>query len=232
MNLIELKIGRDADSGKLCVVVGGRKVLAGEAGSVPRSVSREHVAITVSDQGVIVVRNVDIENDLYVNNYPVEQKRIVRGDSIELGADRCQLGWNILDKVFTLADIRPLEKVWKDYQEERLRLQIKERRFGVLRSATGILTTAAMILGFMELGGGAANSLRLILYGTSFAVTLVFFIMAWRTASRLPLLQQQLEEDVRKRYCCPQCSAIFNLQNYDLLRQMKKCPHCGAFIIG
>ena len=230
MNLMELMIGRDADSGKLCVAVGGKNVLAGETDSVPKSVSREHVRLTVTDEGHLILQNLNIENDLYVNNYGVERKCIQQGDRIELGHDHYQLSWDILDSFIRLADIRPLEQVWKDYQAERLRLQIKERRFGVLRSATGILTTAAMILGFLELGGNG-NSLRLILYGSSFLVTLAFFVIAWRSASQVPLSQQQLEESIRHRYCCPSCGSLFNLQSYDFLRQMKKCPHCGAIII-
>lgn len=230
MNLMELKIGRDGESGKLCVAVAGKNVLAGEADSVPKSVSREHVLVTVTDEGAVILQNLNIENDLYVNNYGVERKRVQHGDRIELGHDHYQLSWELLDKFFRLADIRPLEQVWKDYQAERLRLQIQERRFGVLRSATGLLTTAAMILGFME-GSGNGVSLRLILYIVMGVVSLLFLVIAWRSASRVPLRQQQLEEETRHRYSCSACGCLFNLQSYDLLRQMKKCPHCGALII-
>ena len=230
MNLMELKIGRDGESGKLCVTVAGKNVLAGEADSVPKSVSREHVLVTVTDEGTVILQNLNIENDLYVNNYGVERKRVQHGDHIELGHDHYQLSWELLDKFFRLADIRPLEQVWKDYQAERLRLQIQERRFGVLRSATGLLTTAAMILGFME-GSGNGVSLRLILYIVMGVVSLLFLVIAWRSASRVPLRQQQLEEETRHRYSCSACGSLFNLQSYDLLRQMKKCPHCGALII-
>lgn len=230
MNLMELKIGRDGESGKLCVTVAGKNVLAGEADSVPKSVSREHVLVTVTDEGTVILQNLNIENDLYVNNYGVERKRVQHGDHIELGHDHYQLSWELLDKFFRLADIRPLEQVWKDYQAERLRLQIQERRFGVLRSATGLLTTAAMILGFME-GSGNGVSLRLILYIVMGVVSLLFLVIAWRSASRVPLRQQQLEEETRHRYSCSACGCLFNLQSYDLLRQMKKCPHCGALII-
>ena len=230
MNLIELKIGRDGESGKLCIAVGGKNVLAGEPDCVPKSVSREHVLLTVADDGGIILQNLHIENDLFVNSYGVERKRIRHGDHIELGSDHYPLSWELLDKFFRLADIRPLEQVWKDYQDARLQLQIKERRFGVLRSATGLLTTAAMILGFME-GSGNGISARLILYVVMGVVSLVFLIVAWRSASRVPLRQQQLEEEIRRRYVCPSCGSLFNLQSYDLLRQMKKCPHCGSFII-
>ena len=232
MNILELTIGRDAQSGELGVTVAGKKVLAGDADSVPRSVSREHLRLTVTDKGAVILQNLNIENDLYVNSYAVERKRICHGDRIELGSDRYQLDWSILDKIFTLADNRPLEQVWSYYQQERLRLQIRERRFGVLRSATGILTMAAMILGFMELGGGTANSLRVALYGSAFLVTLILFVIAWLSASRIPQRQQQLEEETRRRYCCPQCGCLFSLQSYDMLRQMKKCPHCGAIFVG
>ncbi|MBO4802847.1 MAG: FHA domain-containing protein [Bacteroidaceae bacterium] len=230
MNLIELKIGRDAESGKLCVTIGGKTVLAGEPDSVPKSVSREHVCLTVSSEGLMILQNLNIENDLYVNSYGVERKRIQQGDRIELGSDHYQLGWDLLEKFFRLADIRPLEQVWKDFQTEKLQLQIKERRFGVLRSATGLLTTAAMILGFME-GSGNGVSLRLVLYIIMGVVSLLFLFIAWRSASRVPLRQQQLEEETRRRYSCPACGSLFTMQSYDLLRQMKKCPHCGALII-
>lgn len=231
MNIIELKIGRDADNGSLVVITGGKKIKASKDGCVPLSVSREHAGITVSDQGRMLIENLNIENSLYVNSTPVERKVIAHGDRIELGSNHYKLSWDIIDKFFQLADIRPLEEVWNTYQAERLNLQIKERRFGVLRSATGILTTAAMVLGLMELGGGAANSLRVVLYAVSFAVTLVFFIIAWRSASRMPIQQQQLEEQTRHSYCCPNCHSMLNMQSYELLRQQKKCPHCGAIFI-
>lgn len=230
MNLIELTIGRDGESGRLCVTIAGKNVMAGEPDSVPKNVSREHARLTVTGEGVMVLENLNIENDLYVNSYGVERKRIQHGDRIELGSDRYAVSWELLDKFFRLADIRPLEQVWKDYQTERLQLQIKERRFGVLRSATGLLTTAAMILGFME-GSGNGISARLVLYVVMGVVSLLFLILAWRSASRVPLRQQQLEEETRRSYSCPSCGCLFNLQSYDLLRQMKKCPHCGALVI-
>lgn len=230
MNLIELTIGRDGESGRLCVTVAGKNYLDGEPDSVPKNVSREHARLTVTDEGVMVLDNLNIENDLYVNNYGVERKRIQHGDRIELGRDHYPLAWELLDKFFRLADIRPLEQVWKDYQAERLQLQIKERRFGVLRSATGLLTTAAMILGFME-GSDNGVSMRLVLYVVMGVVSLLFLVLAWRSASRVPLRQLQLDETTRRHYCCPSCGSLFNLQSYDLLRQMKKCPHCGALII-
>lgn len=230
MNLLELKIGREAESGKLAIVVGGKKVLSGDKDSVPKSVSRDHLTLNVTDEGLMILQNDNIENDLFVNGYGVERKRISHGDRIELGADHYPLPWELLDKFIRLAYIRPLEQVWKDYQDGRLRLQISERRFGVLRSATGLLTTAAMVLGFMEMKGGG-SSLRLILYGASFAISFLFFVLAWRSASRVPLRQQQLEKETRRRYKCPTCGSLFNMQDYDLLRQMKKCPHCGAILV-
>ena len=60
MNLMELKIGRDGESGKLCVTVAGKNVLAGEADSVPKSVSREHVLVTVTDEGAVILQNLKL----------------------------------------------------------------------------------------------------------------------------------------------------------------------------
>lgn len=226
--MIEAKIGRDAEGGKLQVTVNGKRMLTGKTQSVPQSVSREHVLLTVSDEGIAVLKNLNIENDLYVNGYAVERKRIAQGDRIELGHERYVLTWDVLGSLVPkVADIRPLEQVWQTYQSERLRLQISERRFGVLRSATGILTMAAMMLSVFA---GRGNWLYISLYASAAVISLVFFIIAFRSASQVPIRQQKLEEETRKQYTCPVCGNMFNLQNYELLRQMKKCPHCGAFI--
>jgi hypothetical protein len=222
----EITIGRDGQTGKLRLTVGKQTSTFGEANSVPRSVSQEHVRLTIGDDGTLVLTNLNPENDTYVNHRGVERKRIVEGDRIVLGGEHYRLNWDMLKPFIPkMADITPLEQVWKDYQEQRLQMQIRERRFNTLRSATGLIATLAVGLGAFT---GRDNPLFMSLYIAAGVISLVFFVIAFMASSKIPLQQSQLTEDTKHRYKCPAYGCLLTLQDYDMLRQTKGCPHCGA----
>ena len=222
----EVKIGRDGQTGKLRMTVGKQTSTFGEANSVPRSVSQEHVRLTIGDDGSLVLTNLNPENDTYVNHRAVERKRIVEGDRIVLGGEHYHLSWDMLKPFIPkMADISPLEQIWHDYQQQRLDMQIRERRFNTLRSATGLITTLAVVLGAVT---GRDNPLFMGLYIAAAVISLVFFVIAFRASSKIPMQQNQLTEDTKHRYKCPACGSLLTLQDYDMLRQTKGCPHCGA----
>lgn len=222
----EVTIGRDGQTGKLRMTVGKQTSTFGEANSVPRSVSQEHVRLTIGDDGSLVLTNLNIENDTYVNHRAVERKRIVEGDRIVLGGEHYHLSWDMLKPFIPkMADISPLEQVWHDYQQQRLEMQIRERRFNTLRSATGLITMFAVVLGAVT---GRDNPLFMGLYIVAGVISLVFFVIAFMASSKIPLQQNQLTEDTKHRYKCPSCGSLLTLQDYDMLRQTKGCPHCGA----
>lgn len=222
----EVIIGRDGQTGKLRLTVGKQTATFGNPDSVPRSVSQEHVKLTIGDDGALVLTNLNINNDTYVNHRAVERKRISEGDHIVLGSEHYHLSWDMLMPFIpTVADISPLEQVWHDYQAERLQMQIKERRFNTLRSATGLITMFAVVLGAFT---GRDNPLFMVLYAAAAVISLVFFFIAYKASSKIPLQQNQLTEDTKHRYKCPACGCLLTLQDYDMLRQTKGCPHCGA----
>jgi len=222
----EVIIGRDGPTGKLRMKAGQQTATFGNPDSVPRSVSQEHVKLTIRDDGTLVLTNLNPENDTFVNHRAVECKRISEGDRIVLGGDHYRLGWDMLKPFIPkLADISPLEQVWKDYQTKRLQMQIRERRFNTLRSATGLITMFAVVLGAFT---GRDNPLFMALYIAAGVISLVFFFIAYKASSKIPLQQNQLMEDTKKQYKCPVCGALLTLQDYDMLRQTKGCPHCGV----
>ena len=224
--MTELTIGRDVQTSLLRITANGKTATLKEAPVCPSSVSREHALITVSDKGVVVIRNLNIENDLYVNGIGVEQKRIAAPDRIELGRDRYQLSWDVITPLIPhFVNISPLRQVWQDYESRLLALEISERRFGVLRSATGLITMAAILLSIFA----GRSTLYIVLYALAAIVSVVFFVMAFRSASKIPQRRRQLREETERNYCCPACGAMFSLQKYEQLRQTKRCAHCGAY---
>lgn len=222
----EIVIGRDGPTGKLRLTVGNQSAAFGQQNSVPRSVSQEHARLTIGDDGTLVLTNLNVNNDTYVNHQGVERKRIKEGDHIVLGGEHYHLTWDMLKPFIPqMADITPLEQVWNDYQQQRLQMQIRERRFNALRSATGLITMFAVVLGAVT---GRDNLLFLTLYGVAAVVSLVFFFIAYRASSQIPQMQYELQERVKQQYKCPACGCLLTLQDYDMLRQTKGCPHCGA----
>ena len=228
MNVIEIKVGRDADTGKLRLTVGGKAVLAGEANACPDSVSREHALISVSDEGIVTIHNLNVENDIYVDGIGVEQKRIAEPVRIELGREHYPLSWESLRPLIPrFADIRPLQQVWQDFEAKQLKQEISERRFAVLRYSTGIVTLASIALGRYFGEGMLSTSL----YWLAGIMAAVFAFFAYKSASDVPQRRRQLQKDTEQKYRCPNCGSLFPLQKYDLLRQQKRCSHCQAIFI-
>ncbi len=228
--ILELTIGRDATTGQLRIDNGKQAKSFGERASVPTSVSREHVKLSVTEKGELILKNLHIENDTFVNDRSIGQKLIKRGDKIELGNERWELSWeNVFDPVLPkFCDIRPLEQVWNTYRKSQIKNQIRERKFNALRSATGLLTIGAVALSGVF---GRDNSLYLFLYGSAALMSAVFFILSYRWASKIPIENAKLQEDTEKKYVCPQCGKLFPLQKYDQLKQQGCCIHCkGIFI--
>ena len=223
----EVIIGRDGETGKLrLTVVGKQSSTFGEKNSVPLSVSQQHVKLTIGDDGSLTLTNLNVNNDTYVNHRGIECKRIQEGDRIVLGNEHYRLDWKMLKPFIPhIADIGPLEKVWDDYQDKKLQQQIAERKFNTLKGATGLITMFAVILGALS---GRDNPVFMTLYILAGVISLVFFFIAYRSSSKIPIQQNHLTEDVKEKYRCPHCGCRLVLQDYDMLRQTKGCPHCGA----
>ena len=148
-------------------------------------------------------------------------------DKIELGSDHYLIDWTLL-KPFLPIDIRPLKKVWDHYEAENLKIQIKERKFNALRSATGLITMLAIAL---SIAGGGRNKWYLALYAIAIIVSVAFFIKAYMDSSKLPQKRQELSKQFQRDYVCPHCGHFMGNQPYDILAQNGCCPYCKKHFI-
>ena len=231
--MIEIILGRDEATGKLRIKVGGKQRVEGAEKSVPKSVSREHVQISICDDSSIILKNLNIENDTFVNGTGVEQKKIKKGDRIELGSDLYHLEWSVIEPFIPLfVDLSPLQTIWENYMETKMGYQIKEKKFNVLKSLTGLATMSAFVIGAVDTGVNGA-SLRIILYGLAIAVSIFFAVKSWIDASKMPKKYQDLDKRFKRQYICPnsKCKHYMGMVDYEILSQNKKCPHCGAIYI-
>lgn len=217
---MEIIIGRDNATSQLKLSTGGQDVLVGAVGSVPLSVCSEHCKLIINDKGM-KLQNLNVNADTYVNGQGIEMKKVTQSDKVELSSDHYLLKWN--DVLSIAADIRPLSEIWNDYETQRVKLQIAERRFNSLRSATGLITMAAIALSIMT---GRQNHWFILLYAVAILISLGFTIKAYKDASAVPQKTQQLSRQFQRDYVCPQCGHFLGNQSYDILVQNDHCPYC------
>lgn len=221
-------IGRETQTGKLQLIYDSKTGCYGDAGSVPESVSPQHCRMEFSD-GKIRLKNLDINKYTFVNGQAVESKTISRTDRITLGAEHYLFDWNAVEAVIPpMADIRPLRKVWDEYEQQSIHLQIKERRFNTIRSATGLITMIAIVLSVVM---GRQSSWYLLLYAVAILASFVFFVKAYKDSSKLPQQRNDLNRKFQHDYACPHCGHNLGSQPYDILTQNQQCPYCRAKFI-
>lgn len=223
---MEINIGRDSANSRLKLTTNGKETLFGQNNSVPPSVGVNHCIIDYSNE-CIKIRNLDVNNYTFVNGQSIEYKTISKGDTIELGKERYNLDWKILYQVAPVS-IMHLEKVWNEYEYHKIDQTIADRRFNSLRSATGLITMAAIALSILT---GRQNMWFIALYAFAIIISICFTIKAYRDASSIPQKQKQLFDDFQKDYICPHCKHFLGNQPYNILIQNDKCPYCKTKFI-
>ena len=224
---MEILIGRDPKTSRLQLESGKKRVLC-DVGSIPLSICADHCKLIVTGNN-IKLQNLNINAYTYVNGIAVEKKTVNRQDEITLGTERYPLDWRLLDEFIPpVADIQRLEYVWNDYENQNINLQIAERKFNTLRSATGLITMAAIAL---SIATGGKSVWYLILYALAITISLIFFVKAYLDSSKIPQKRQQLNRQFQRDYICPHCGHFLGNQSYEILTQNSHCPYCKAKFI-
>ena len=185
--------------------------------------SRHHMSLQTAGVGKLQIKNLNERNVTFVNGIAVESKTVSENDKIELGNSHYLLNWDALSEPKEeTVDIRPLKKIWNDYDEQRLEIQIAERKFNAARSATGIITMVAIACSLI-LGHGPVY---LILYALAIGISVAFTYQAYQKSSDVPRRQREMNKDFQKRYTCPKCGHFMGFTDYDILTQSDACPYC------
>lgn len=220
---MEIIIGRDQQTQKLCVTKDGHTTLCGQAGSVPMDVSRQHLSLLPVGDGKWIAKNLNDRNVTFVNGIAIESKTISEQDKVELGNSRYLFLWDVLNEPQEkTVDIRPLKSIWQEYDNQRLEIQIADRQFNAARSATGIITMLAIACSLV-LGHGPVY---IILYALAIGISVAFTVLAYRKSKQVPRQQHDLNKQFQKRYVCPKCGHFMGFQDYDILEQNDACPYC------
>ena len=146
-----------------------------------------------------------------------------------MGSSRFLLPWEAIDAIVPpVADIRPLQQVWDEYEHQNVKLQVDERKFNALRSATGLITMAAIAL---SIATGGRSAWYMMLYTLAIIISLAFFVKAYRDSSKIPQKRQELSHHFQRDYVCPHCGRFLGNQPYHLLAQNDHCSYCRVNFI-
>lgn len=243
-----LFIGKEQTQGRLAVFMeqNGKPLMAlsGLPGSVPNSVSRckpaekmAHCKIDVDRRGNLLLTNLKPQNVTYVNGVEVLSKKISLDSKIELGRDHFQLDiLNILDIATKLMpiiySIRPLERVWNDYEQKTYGLKRKQRSLANLKSlympCVILSTLSGVIVRYLGADNNVANAFSYVFYGIAAVIMFYGLYKSWTDKS----LEEgkKITDEFQRDYVCPnpECRHYLNMQSYQVLRQNKKCPYCGC----
>ena len=218
---MEIIIGRDPNNGQLTFTIDDKESQTVSSGILPSSIAQSHCKLIVN-QHQMRLMNLDVNNYTYVNGQSIESKAITPNNKIELGSDRYLLNWEDISPLLP-ADISPLKAVWDCYEDKNIKLQIAERKFNTLRSMTGLITMVAIAL---SIASGGKSIWYIVLYGVAIVISLVFFVKAYRDASKIPQKRQELNKTFQHDYVCPHCGHFLGNQSYDILAQNTHCPYC------
>ena len=220
---MEIIIGRDQQTRKLCIVKDGIAKLYGQAGSVPMDVSRHHISLQPAGTGKWQIKNINEQNVTFVNGVAIENKVISEKDKIEFGNSHYLFDWAALceQKVETI-DIRPLEEIWDWYETTQLEMKVKESRIQNNQKLASILSSCGILFYFIE----GLGFLRYILMGLSILITIYLWYRGNKSDSSLNIRLNDLLKEFRRRYTCPKCGHFMGSIPYDVLIQNDGCPYC------
>ena len=219
---MEIVIGRDHQTQRLCVTKDGNTRLYGQPGSVPMDVSRRHISLQTADDDRWLIKNLNGQNVTFVNGIAIESKTITEHDKVELGNSRYLFPWKAISepKVETV-DISPLKAVWDEYQQNDIAIRNRQKNTGLL---------ASIPLGFSMLGGiiaGIAPDIReLALLLTGIAFVLFLYGLWKRSKDNTAIELKSLQEDFERKWICPRCKRPLNFRSYTILEQNDACPYC------
>lgn len=220
---MEIIIGRDQTTRQLSIVKEGKTTLYGATGSVPMDVSRHHCSLQSTDGEKWVIKNLNERNVTFVNGIAVESKTISKQDKIELGNSHYLFSWDALNepKVETV-DVRPLYKVWEEYNRKSIDIRKRQKNIGLL---------ASIPMGFTMLGGLisgiASEEIRPIAYVfTAIALSIMIYGFYRRFTDNSIEEQEEIKKEFQRKYTCPKCGHFMGFQDYDILIQGDACPYC------
>lgn len=236
---MKIIIGREEQGSRLHLVAMNEQgqtvkdICHGQQQSVNQSVSRQHLSLTLNDDGTFTLENLKMQNITFVNGTQVNRTIVTQNDRIELGHERYLFDWAAVKPLLPkIADAKPLKAVFDEYEQETAKINKQQQVFNAMRGGTSILTMGAIAVGFIFGRDGGFSTVTAILYGLALFASLFFTVKSFLDASKLPAKRKRITDDFRQNCVCPNEECRHYLGNYQFYENLpKKCPYCQTQFI-
>lgn len=225
---MKIIIGREEQTSepRLRLIVDGQEKFLATKTPVPKTMSRKHCELTLNGEE-IVVRNITDNNTLFVNGQEVVQKKIKKDDKIQLGSGMYTIPISAILSALgggeqEAVSIAHLEKVYNDFQQAKLDMQIRERKMNALSRFSGLITTAGLICALIP----SLASIRVFSLVLAFVAGLVLSLVAFRDSTKTPNKIKEMADKFHDDYVCPKCGKSFGNMYYSDLAKYVACPSC------
>lgn len=233
---MDVVIGREPGvaAPRLCIKEGNNAKYLGQQGSVPKTVSRNHCRVESIGDGKYRITNISNQNSVFVNGLECQTKTICKDDLVELGADHYKLNLSVIIKAFAKEEpktysISHLKKVWDEYSQAKLEMQIDERKFNALSTIPGTVSLISFAMTFIP----RLQGLRVVFIPVAAIFALVFVVFRFKIAKNVPLKQRELDDIFQDNYICPnpECHHFLGNNSYKLILKNGSCPYCKSKFI-
>lgn len=227
----------------------------GLEGSVPGSVSRcrpqegvAHAKIEINNRGDMTLFNMKPQNVTCIDGVEVMTKRLdVHARTIELGPEHFRVDlYNLLNDVEILEndgkrivgvpynektdpkafEISHLEKVWNDYHNRNIEMRKRQKKLGLLGSASLIFSLGGGALTVIM--GSAMDNIIPIFTVIGFIVCITSFYLRGKDNSIEAT--EKATEEFQDNYICPnpECGKFLGNYSYKLMKKQysMSCPYC------
>ena len=230
---MEVIIGREEGARRLHCVADGKVFNIGAAGTVPTSVSRQHCKLTINGRS-ITIENLKVQNVTYVDGNQIFSKAITPTNKVQLGEERYTVP---LQQIIALVmgqqqtqtptySLRPLAKVWKEYDRQKMAIQENAAKNANRQRLQGILSLLGMCIGFIP---GIDQTFRIVIVVAALGIAVYFFLKG-QMGDTVQKQIHDLDEEFAKKYKCPnpQCGRPFGAIPYRQIEYNKSCLACGC----
>lgn len=219
------------------------EIIIGRKGEQPftitdKSVSGKHLKLTTLPDGNVQVEDLGSSNGTFIDGVRIIKKVVSRNTVIQMGSNYTFKISDVLPEVQKASkvqqqtqnvtstqkttpeySIRPLKKIWEEFESAKEELDEKNKNIQLWRSAAPIFTMGSGAL-------GVVFPYAFILTFIGLGLTIYAFYMAKNFDYKKSI--NEVQDRFENKYLCPNCNHFLENRKYKLLVQDKKCRYCGC----